>query len=292
MSRNAWAIAITVMTCRLAAADSAPLLKDLKNATYSGFDAVKSPVTLKDGRWESTAKRQSITLVGDMRAVGDLNGDGAEEAVVLLAEGTGGSGERIYAAVVSNQNSRFRNVATALVGDRVKPRWLRISDRAILLDVVQAGASEPMCCPTELATRSFVLEGGALHERPAVRTGKLGPEAMSGPEWVLGTLSAAETMPEKPRVTLRFEHGQFAGNGGCNRYSAGVTPGQQTGEINIKAVISTRMACSQPAMSIESRFLRQLQGVKTYTFFAGQLVLTYEVNGKQGEMKFEPAGTK
>jgi hypothetical protein len=46
-----------------------PTLQELKNATYSGFGTIKSPVTLKDGRWESTAARQGLTFEGDVHAI-------------------------------------------------------------------------------------------------------------------------------------------------------------------------------------------------------------------------------
>ena len=75
-----------------------PTLAELKNATYAGFEEPASPVTLKDGLWEGESlqpggtSRPRVSLGGDFHLLGDLDGDGAEEAVVVLAQSSGGSG--------------------------------------------------------------------------------------------------------------------------------------------------------------------------------------------------------
>ena len=104
-----------------------PTLAELKNATYAGFEAPASPVTLKDGLWEGEplqpggTSRPRVSLGGDFHLLGDLDGDGAEEAVVVLVQISGGSGTFDYLAVVKRQDHGLENVATTALGDRVQP---------------------------------------------------------------------------------------------------------------------------------------------------------------------------
>ena len=85
----------------------APTPSELAHATYSGV--MNEPVTLISGRWEGEpyvdggASRPAVGLVEHFILPGDLNGDGLDEAVTLLWESSGGSGNRLYLAVVARQ---------------------------------------------------------------------------------------------------------------------------------------------------------------------------------------------
>jgi hypothetical protein len=143
---------------------------DVRNATVAGlFD---DPVTLRDGRWEGEpyvaggAARPTAGVIGDLWAAGDLDGDGAEELVAFLWSATGGSGTRNYIAVFANSDTGVRNMSTVLIGDRVKLRKARIVDGRVEVDVVQHGPGEPMCCPTQEATRVWRFDGRQLSEVP------------------------------------------------------------------------------------------------------------------------------
>ncbi len=128
-------------TAQAPAADrSAPSIEELKNATYRGVTEAGASFTLDGGKWEGQpfaaggASRPSVTFVRDFRLAGDLDGDGAEEAVVLLAANAGGSGERSYVAVVGRREGKLTNLATAPVGDRVQVRAAAIDGRRVVLD--------------------------------------------------------------------------------------------------------------------------------------------------------------
>ena len=144
---------IAVATACLAAVPEAPSLAELKNGTYHGLEEPKGPVRLENGHWEGAplvqggAARPSVAFVRDFRLVGDADGDGGDEAIVLLAQNSGGTGEFLYLAVVGRRDGAPHNVATALLGDRVKVRDARIDGRRIVLDVVQAGDRDAACCP-------------------------------------------------------------------------------------------------------------------------------------------------
>jgi len=284
-------IAISLAAAALGCAaqfPSADSLQALKNATYTGFAAPATPVTLKDGAWEDVVARRRITLAGDMRASGDLTGDASAETAVFLAE-SAGSGERIYLAIVSTTGGQVKNIATTFVGPNVRLRKMGIANRRVVIDAIQVGPNDAMCCPSEVVTRAYTLDGGTLKEQPVVTTSKLTPDIMAGTEWTLRALGTSDPAPAAPKVTLRFEGGRFVGNSGCNRYTAAVTAGDRPGAIAVSPGVSTRMACAPPAMDLEGRFLRQLQAVTGYTFVAGQLALEYKVDATYGAMRFDAA---
>jgi len=112
---------------------SAPTLEEIKNASFKGVEEAEGPFTLANGTWqgkpyaEGGASAPSVTLVRNVRLSGDLDGDGRQEAVVLVAGATGGTGETSYLAVVKRTGpQQLENIATAPVGDRVQVRDARL----------------------------------------------------------------------------------------------------------------------------------------------------------------------
>ena len=296
--RAAWGFAFwsLVSSCALAAhvAPPAPTLRELKNATYSGFDVVKTPITLKDGRWEGEpyeaggASRPTISFVRDFHLNGDLEGDGSDDAVVLLAESAGGSGENIYLAVVAHRDGKLRNIGTARIGDRVQIRTVCIAGRDIVVDLVQAGVGDAACCPGELVTRRWQLGAAGLVETQAPsKPGRLTLETIAGTEWVLRAWNVNDPAPAKPEVTLALTDGKLAGGAGCNRYFAPAKSGEMPGDVTVGPAGTTRMMCPPDQMAVEHRFLQQLAGVKKFGFMVGQLALSYETDGVSGVMLFD-----
>ena len=88
--------------------------------------------------------------VGDLRVIGDLDGDGTDDAVVLLNYAPGGTGQLLYLAVMARKKGKIENIATTLIGDRVQIRDVRIEQKRIFVDVVQAEPKDAMCCPGEV----------------------------------------------------------------------------------------------------------------------------------------------
>ncbi len=270
---------------------AAPSLEELASATYIGI--YDEAVTLVDGRWEGEpfveggASRPSAGLVDHFAPAGDLDGDGREETIVLLWESSGGSGTHLYLAVTGRRNRDIVNLGTALVGDRVQVRRGRIADGRIELDVVQAGPEDAMCCPSQLATRRWALGEGALVEGEVTVTGALSLESLWGPEWVLSELGRGEPVPDVAEIMISFHDDKVTGTSSCNRYFAAVT-GEVAGELVFSGMGATRMACPEPAMDLERRYLNILAGASSYSFLGGRLVLGCDTDNGPVALIFTP----
>ncbi len=279
-----------------AAADQVPpSIAEAALATYSGLQVdPKLGVTLQDGKWEGepavegSASRPAVALVRDFHVTGDLDGDGTDEAIVMLSESGGGTGELTSLAVLKRVDGAIRNIATLFLGDRTRLRAVRVEPRRLVADLVQAGPEDAMCCPGEMVQRSWEYEETGLRESgQPVQQGRLSPDALGGTEWVLRFWELAEAAPAEPAITLRYTDGQLAGHSGCNRYFAVLRAGESPGEISIGPVAGTRMACDDPAMKLEDRFLMQLGSVSRMGFMATSLMLTYEAGDAVKVMLFE-----
>lgn len=279
-----------------------PTAESAAAATYHGLD-VAPEVTLSGGRWQGppfapgASSAPTATLARDFLLIGDLDGARPDEAVVLLATNSGGTGSMNYVAVLSGATGRVVNAGTALLGDRVAVMRARIAGRKIDLDVVQAGPEDAMCCPSAKATRVFALADGSLKEMAMTVTGTLSLADLGGVEWVLRGFDQDAPAPATPRVTLAFAGEQITGSAGCNRYGGRVTAGSAPGDLAVdEGLVATEMACAPEVMQIEDRYLAALRAVEKYQFLATRLALLYSESGTYRLLLFEaqpttPAGS-
>jgi hypothetical protein len=120
---------------------------------------------MTNGRYEQNtvnANERWTAGVMNMTASGDLNQDGTEDAVVLLWANGGGSGQFEYLAAVLNQSGNPKNVATALLGDRVEVMSIEVRAKQIRVDLITQGLHDPMCCPTLEVVQTYELQGDTL----------------------------------------------------------------------------------------------------------------------------------
>jgi heat shock protein HslJ len=271
-----------------------PTFDAIANASIQGI--YDDPVQLQSGKYEGEpfdpegSSHPRVGLVEDFLLTGDLNGDGTEEAVTMLWESSGGSGTYTYLAALGHEGGEVVNLATAGIGDRVQLRDARISGDGIELDVVQAGPEDAACCPGEMATLAWTLDGDALNPVDSgIEPMRLSVAALVGPEWVLDRLDREEPAPDKPEVTVLFEENRIAGGSGCNRYMGTVTDGEMPGDLTVGLLAGTMMACPPEVMELEDRYRRQLEKVVKYGFMNRQLNLTFEKDdGNVGAMSFNP----
>lgn len=274
---------------------TAPLMADLGNATYTGIE--DQPVTLTNGRWEGRpyvedgASRPSVGLLGDIYFTGDLDADGQEETVVILWQSAGGTGSNMYIAAMKSDNGVYRNISTALLGDRVKLKSGKLDSGKITLEVLQAGENDPMCCPTQLAIRTWTLEGTQLKEGEMKVTGNLSLSILDESDWLMTHINRQQALPDDAEVTLSFNAGRISGKSACNRYSADIQEGDNPGDILIGPVMGTRMACPDHLMEVESLYLKALAQVTGFSFFSGSLALNGQnEDGAPFSLLFKPAG--
>jgi heat shock protein HslJ len=267
----------------------APTMEQLKGATVSGV--FEQPVTLADGKYdgppvaEGGASHPTMMLWDSAVAFGDMDGSPGNEAVAMLSSNSGGSGEQVYVAVFGIRDGNLENLGTALVGDRTKLQNLWLQGGKVVMDVVEAGPSDAACCPTQLARKTYVLDGGVLKESKSEVLGTLTVATLSANEWQLVSIDG-QPLPAgaKPPV-IHFEREGIRGFAGCNRFTASVKE-TAPGVIEVGPAAATRMACPGPEMDMEQQFLSALGKVNGYTFLAGQLALTWAGKDGSGLMRF------
>lgn len=144
-----------------------PTVEELANATFDGI--LDEPVRLSDGRWEGPpwveggASRPVVLLLLDRVAIADLDGDGADEAVVVLVEQPGGSGSFVHLAVVERGPGGFEALDSVRLGDRVQVDAVGATpDGAVRVELLEHGPDDAACCPTQRAVREWSLRDGAL----------------------------------------------------------------------------------------------------------------------------------
>jgi len=139
--------------------------RSLSNATYP-VSIRPSGATLRDGVFDVPAAPGSasriIVRLADVAAFGDLDGSGDADAAVVLVSTGGGSGTFVEIAAVRNDRGQAQPIASALLGDRVLVREVRIDARSIFVRMRARGATDPLSLRTREISRRYVLEGTQL----------------------------------------------------------------------------------------------------------------------------------
>jgi uncharacterized membrane protein len=136
------------------------------NATYEGI--LDTPLTLIDGHYEGNpyveggASRPTVRLAAKPMAAGDVDGDGIDELVVVLAANFGGSGSYTHLATVTAGNGQPRSFATVLLGDRIQVRSLAVHDRAVIIESTEHDSDDAMCCPSLERRHEWNPETGSI----------------------------------------------------------------------------------------------------------------------------------
>jgi len=142
-------------------------LQSLQNGTYLAFGL--QDVTLTDGVYTdpnfnpaNTGSAIHDTFMGQSMAFGDLNGDGSEDAVIVLGTNTGGSGTFVEIMPVLNVNGAPQLAGSLQVGDRAPVNALAIQNGVVTASVMVAGPNDGLCCPSVSETWTLALVNGAL----------------------------------------------------------------------------------------------------------------------------------
>ncbi len=266
-----------------------PTLEQVKGATISGvFDQA---ITFANGKYEGqpdepgAASRPTAMLWEPLVVFGNVDGSPGNEAVVLLSSNSGGSGEFVYVAVLGVRDGKLVNLGTAQVGDRAKVRNVWLEQGKVVIDLVEAGPKDPACCPTQMARKTYAMEGGALKQSKSDALGTVTIGTLATNEWQLAQIDGQPLAAGVKPPVIHFEVNSVRGFAGCNRFTAPVkeiTPG----EIDIGPAAATKMACPPEQMELEQKFLAQLDKVNRYSFLAGQLALSWQDKSASGVLLF------
>ncbi len=139
-------------------------LQQVLNTAYTlhGSDGSLKPFTLTNGAYVSgndpaAPDALSIGIIREAVAFGDINGDGAGDAVVPIFINYGGTGAFVHLAAVLNRDGQavHSTPATYGMGDRAAVQSLKIANNRIDLAALVSAPNDPLCCPSVNAKMTF-----------------------------------------------------------------------------------------------------------------------------------------
>ncbi|MFN8411544.1 MAG: Gmad2 immunoglobulin-like domain-containing protein [Anaerolineales bacterium] len=139
----------------------------LKNAQYQlGTRDDHALVQLTDGKYQqgtdATTQDYASIVLTDFVALGDLTGDGVNEAAAIVFENYGGTGNFAMLAIYSEENGSPVFLTSVLIDDRPVINGISIENGEVFLDATTHAFDDPFCCPTLATTRSLVLSNHQL----------------------------------------------------------------------------------------------------------------------------------
>lgn len=268
--------AATLMAMSVGTAPQGLSPEELANATYTSEFTDDGTAPLTDGAYSEAAAPGSATeikvvLLPDTIAYGQLNGQ--DVAVVVLVTDSGGSGTFYNLHVMGTEDGQPVEVANTFLGDRVQINSIAIQGNQTVVDMVQAGPDDPMCCPTQQVVKTYELQGDQLVETSSQLVGAQGGSAqtLEGTSWILTTLNGAEPLPDTTITASFQEDGNLTGTDGCNRY--GATYQVDGNQITITPGIGTLMACPEPITKQATDYMTALSSATSYQLQADTLDL-------------------
>lgn len=140
---------------------------DPKNCSYA-ID--NKNILLKDGHFEQeivpgSASKEIIDYFGN-EAKGDLNGDGKDDAIVILTQDAGGTGIFYYATAALNSDKGCIGTNSILLGDRIAPQSNLIDGNGVVIvNYSDRKPEEPMiAAPSVGVSKYFKVIGNLLVE--------------------------------------------------------------------------------------------------------------------------------
>ncbi len=265
----------------------------LGNLSYGGLFPDQQ-ITLTDGTAyyeDGGSGHPFVRLIDHLIAIGDLTGDGVEDAVALLVDYSTGSGDFVYLAPVLNAGNEPTPLDALMIGDRTPVKSLTIDGGQVIVEFIGPGPSDPLCCPTWNVRKVFSLEDGRLVEQSSEELSKVSLDDLSGTSWRLVDLNLDQepVLPET-EITLRFDDRQISGSAGCNSYNSIVTGEDELPQTFIAGTIAaTDKLCSGPVSDQETTYLDRLAKVVAWRYDFGYLALTYKLGeGDLRQLLFAP----
>jgi immunoglobulin-like protein involved in spore germination len=123
---------------------------------------------LVDGNYKNGSVN---AFLEDVIAQGDVNNDGLDDLVFIIAENTGGSGTFISLEIAENNFGEPLVVDAEMLGDRVAVNSITIQNGLITLDMRIHGPNDGLCCPSMPATMVYTeTDMGLILVRQTTKT--------------------------------------------------------------------------------------------------------------------------
>ncbi|MCA9363205.1 META domain-containing protein [Candidatus Kaiserbacteria bacterium] len=235
-----------------------------------------------------SASKNTVRTFGEP-AYGDIDGDGDDDAVLILVQDFGGSGTFYYVAVAVNDNGIYKGTDTILLGDRISPQNYSIFDgRAEVNYVVRQDGEDFSVPPSEGKTLHLQVHEPDLHliEVEVDFPGESNPELMtlSMKEWTWVKTTYNNDTELAPNQTdtfkLNFSEDTVAISTDCNSLSGNYTV--EGNQITFGPMMSTRMFCEG---SQEQEFAGMLMQVQSF-FFTSKGELIFDLKFDSGSVVF------
>lgn len=258
--------------------------------TYKVQYTESGEAALQDGEYREPvvegSSAEAIILLTDHVACTELE-DGTRAAVGVLVSSTGGSGVFYDLALVVEQEGEAVNVATTMIGDRIRVTHLEFEGDEVIVEMITQGEDEPMCCPTEWARVSFGVVNGELLPISYETLGNVEAPELIGIAWKWSEFQEMNddlTVVDDPdNYTTTFKPDdsisiQADCNAGGGNYQA------SEGSISIQIMTMTMAACDADSRSEE--FVDLLNQAVSYIIEGGYLYLSLPMDG--GILKLSP----
>jgi hypothetical protein len=142
----------------------------LKNLTYESEFPRGRKAQLMDGLYHEQAApgsvAQLVIRLSDCITIGDLNGDGLNDAAVVLISNPGGSGTFYHLAAVFNRDGAFEHAASVFLGDRIQIKSVSIESGVILVNMASRRPGDPMTDVMLDVHKKYKLDSHNLRETP------------------------------------------------------------------------------------------------------------------------------
>lgn len=143
--------------------DSALSLSSIKNGRYK-IESHDGMIMLKNGQAEGDfpggAMAGGWLCKIEQVALGDIDGDGKGDAVIVIGYNGGGSGYFVNLVAVLNKNGRPVQGASYDLGDRVIVKDLKLSKQRVTLVMLDHGDSDGLATASLKKVLSFRLNKG------------------------------------------------------------------------------------------------------------------------------------
>lgn len=230
-------------------------------------------IQLVNGLSETEAGSDSaakiITRFFGNEAIGDLNGDGEQDAAFIVTQTSGGSGTFFYVVAALRTTDGYLATDAALLGDRIAPQTTAIENGMLVVNYADRKPDESFAVsPSVAVTKYFKIVNSNLVEENILAqiTGRQW-------KWVKTQMNDGSlTTPAKSAAfTITFnQDGTFSGTTDCNNFFGNFEISEN--KLSLLQIGATKMACQG---SQETVFFNHLNEIDSYMIdnISNELVL-------------------